>query len=206
MKANDRKTLVWHSSHVEPTDRYRLFGQRPVTVWLTGLSGAGKSTLATALEARLTATGHASVVLDGDNIRHGLCHDLGFSDADRSENIRRVAEVAKLMNDAGLIVITAFISPFIVDREMAARIVGYERFREVHIAASLDVCEQRDPKGFYQRARRGEIREFTGISAPYEPPEAPALALDTGDLGVDDCIERLLACISDFLEVSHLTS
>lgn len=200
MKTNIRKTLVWHASQVQPGDRHRLLGQQPVTVWLTGLSGAGKSTLATALEARLMAAGHASAVLDGDNIRHGLCRDLGFSDVDRSENIRRVAEISRLMNDAGLIVITAFISPFIVDRRMAAQIIGEERFREVHVAASLDVCEQRDPKGFYHRARCGEIQEFTGISSPYEAPPAPTLMLDSGKLTVEECTERLFACISAYLE------
>lgn len=200
MKANDNQVLVWHASHVAPADRHRLFGQQPVTVWLTGLSGAGKSTLATALEARLTSAGHASLVLDGDNVRHGLCRDLGFSDADRRENIRRVAEVAKLMNDAGLIVITAFISPFIADRQMAADIIGGDRFREVHVAASLDVCERRDPKGFYQRARRGDIHEFTGISSPYEVPPVPTLVLDTGELTIEECLEQLIADLAGFLD------
>lgn len=200
MTTKTSKNLVWHASHVQPVDRYRLLDQQPVTVWLTGLSGAGKSTLATALEARLMAAGHASAVLDGDNLRHGLCRDLGFSDADRSENIRRVAEISRLMNDAGLIVITAFISPFIADRRMAAQIIGENRFCEVHVAASLDVCEQRDPKGFYQRARRGEIREFTGISSPYEVPTAPALVLDSGKLTIEECAERLFASISSNLE------
>ena len=148
-------------------------------VWLTGLSGAGKSTLATAVEAALIRAGHAACVLDGDNLRHGLNADLGFSPEDRRENIRRAGEVAALFADAGLIVIAAFISPYRAGREAAREAIGAARFLEVFLDAPLAVCERRDPKGLYRRARAGEIAEFTGISAPYEPPEAPALTLDT---------------------------
>lgn len=148
-------------------------------VWLTGLSGAGKSTLAAAVEAALIRAGHAACVLDGDNLRHGLNADLGFSREDRRENIRRAGEIAALFADAGLIVITAFISPYRAGREAAREAIGAARFLEVFLDAPLAVCERRDPKGLYRRARAGEIAEFTGISAPYEPPEAPALTLDT---------------------------
>lgn len=155
-----------------------------MTVWLTGLSGAGKSTLAFSLEKRLFDAGLVVYVLDGDNLRHGLSRDLGFSEDDRTENIRRVSEVAALMNDAGLIVITAFISPLRSDRAMAREVIGRGRFVEVHVATPLPVCETRDPKGLYRKARKGEIPEFTGISAPYETPEHPDIALSTENIDV----------------------
>ncbi len=167
----------------------------PLTIWMTGLSGAGKSTLAYALEKRLLENGQACYVLDGDNVRHGLNRDLSFSPKDRSENIRRVSEVARMMNEAGLIVITAFISPYRKDRIMACRIIGEERFREIHISTSLEVCEQRDTKGLYKRARNMELLDFTGISAPYEAPEKPTLQLDTVVLDVDECLMRLLTTV-----------
>ena len=159
---------------------------------VVGEAGSGKSTLARALERRLTDLGRACYVLDGDNMRLGLNRDLGFSPEDRRENIRRVAEVAKLMNDAGLIVITAFISPYREDRAMARAAIGADRFAEVHLSTSLETCEQRDPKGLYAKARRGDIAEFTGVSAPYEAPEAAALRLDTGALSVEQAVQRLL--------------
>lgn len=182
---------------VSSAQREALLGQRAVAVWLTGLSGSGKSTLAKALEARLVQLGRACYVLDGDNLRHGLCRDLGFSHQDRSENIRRAAEVTRLMNDAGLIVVNAFISPYRDDRESARRIVGDERFIEVHLSADLATCERRDPKGLYRKARAGKLPEFTGISAPYEAPERPELVLDTSRLEVEACIERLLGAVRD---------
>ncbi len=166
----------------------------PCTLWLTGLSGAGKSTLAQGLAARLREQQVACFILDGDVVRTGLCRDLGFSAADRRENIRRVAEVAALMNQAGLTVICSLISPLAEDRAQARAIIGAERFVEVHVAATLDVCEQRDPKGLYRRARSGAIPEFTGVSAPYEPPMSPALVLDTGRESVADSVERLYRC------------
>ncbi|CAN5367099.1 adenylyl-sulfate kinase [soil metagenome] len=184
--------LVWQEGQVSPLDRARLLKQIPATVWFTGLSGAGKSTLAFALEHRLVSLGRACFVLDGDNVRHGLNRDLGFSHADRTENIRRIAEVAKLMNQAGLIVISAFISPYRADREIARDIVGKDSFREIHVSTSLHVCEGRDTKGLYKRAREGKIPEFTGITAPYEAPMHPALALDTAALPLADCITALL--------------
>ena len=191
--------ITWHHSRVGPTERGDLLRQAPATIWLTGLSGSGKSTLAFELERRLIGLGHACFVLDGDNIRHGLNRDLGFAPTERKENIRRIAEVARLFNDAGLIVITAFIAPYAEDREVARTIIGKERFLETHLTADLTTCEGRDPKGLYAKARTGQIAEFTGISAPYEPPTSPVLALDTASRGVDDCIQDILELLSDRL-------
>jgi adenylyl-sulfate kinase len=188
--------LYWHYGHVTSASRASRFGYRPTTVWLTGLSGAGKSTLAFELEQTLAAEGRPSFVLDGDNIRHHLNRDLGFSTQDRKENIRRTAEVARLMNEAGLTVITAFISPFREDRAMAAAIIGEEAFVEVYLNTPTQVCEARDPKGLYAKARCGLIPEFTGVSSPYEAPLNPALVLDTGTLARDQAaaaLYRLLA-------------
>lgn len=185
--------VVWHDGHVQPEDRRYLLGQRPLTVWLTGLSASGKSTLAFALERRLVDIGHACYVLDGDNVRHGLNRDLGFSHQDRTENIRRIAEVAHLMNDAGLIVITAFISPYRDDRQLAREIVGAETFVEVYVNTPIETCEVRDPKGMYKRARAGQIIGFTGVNAPYEPPVSPDMALDTSSAPPLECAGRLLS-------------
>jgi adenylylsulfate kinase len=160
-------------------------------MWLTGLSGAGKSTLAVGLEQALVAAKRPCYMLDGDNVRMGLSRDLGFGPEDRHENIRRIAEVAALMNDAGLIVITAFISPYRADREMARKCIGAERFVEVYVDAPLAVCEKRDPKGLYRKARSGELLEFTGVSAPYEAPEAPAIVVDTAKRSVEQCLDAL---------------
>jgi adenylylsulfate kinase len=164
-------------------------------VWFTGLSGSGKSTVAAALEAALLGAGHAAFVLDGDNVRHGLNSDLGFAPADRTENIRRIGEVAALFADAGLLTLTAFISPYRADRAAARAAVGAERFLEVFLSAPLEVCERRDPKQLYRRARAGEIEDFTGVSAPYEPPESPALMLDTSILDAGACVEHLVALL-----------
>lgn len=191
----NRSNLIRHKGHVSTEDRTILLGQKAMTIWMTGLSAAGKSTLAFALERKFIEAGRACYVLDGDNVRHGLNRDLGFSAQDRSENIRRIAEVARLMNDAGLIVITAFISPFRADRTMARDIIGPESFREVHVSTPLKVCEQRDPKSFYQRARSGKLSEFTGISSPYEAPEHPDLDVDTSALAQDEAINRLVALL-----------
>lgn len=184
-----------HAGHVLPAQREAAFHQQAVTLWMTGLSGAGKSSIAYALEHALFDSGHPSYVLDGDNLRHHLNRDLGFSAAERSENIRRTAEVARLMNEAGLIVIGALISPLRADREIARRIVGAERFIEVHVCTGLAVCEARDSKGLYAKARAGAIAGFTGISAPYEAPTAPALQLDTHQLSVDEAVQSLLALL-----------
>lgn len=189
--------LVQHASSLSRAQREHMNGQRALVVWLTGLSGAGKSTLAHGLEARLHEKGHRSVVLDGDNIRHGLCADLDFSAAGRQENLRRVAEVAKLFVDAGMITIAAFISPMRVDRDMVRHIVGTENFLEVHVQCPLAVCESRDVKGMYQSARAGQIQEFTGISAPYEAPAHADLTLDTGALTVEACLQRLYDLLAE---------
>ncbi|HEY8250489.1 MAG TPA: adenylyl-sulfate kinase [Burkholderiales bacterium] len=182
---------------VSGEERSSLLGQKPVTVWLTGLSGAGKSTLAVELERRLMDAARPCYLLDGDNMRAGISRDLGFQPQDRHENIRRVAEIARLMNDAALIAITAFISPYRADRRMARDIVGAGRFIEVYLDAPLEICEQRDPKGLYRRARAGQIAEFTGVSAPYEVPEAPTLVLATGRCGVEDCVAELYALVQE---------
>jgi adenylyl-sulfate kinase len=191
---NARNSQVkWHEGRVTSEDRRRLLQQRPVTIWLTGLSASGKSTLAYELELRLISRGRPCLALDGDNVRHGLNADLGFSPADRRENIRRIAEVAKLFNEAGLIVIAAFISPYRDDREAAKRIIGEPRFLEVFLDAPLAVCEARDPKGFYRKARAGEISEFTGISAPYERPEHPDMVLRTDLLDAAEAAAEVMA-------------
>lgn len=182
---------------VSVEERARRVGQSPVTVWLTGLSGAGKSTLAVELERRLMDAGRPCYLLDGDNVRAGINRDLGFGASDRHENIRRVAEIARLLNDAALIAITAFISPYRADRAMARAIVGAERFIEVYLDAPLEVCERRDPKGLYRKARAGAIADFTGISAPYEAPEAAALVLATGTRSVAQCLAELQALVTD---------
>ena len=191
------RDISWQRGKVTADDRARLLRQRAATIWLTGLSGSGKSGIAMELEQRLIEAGHACFVLDGDNIRHGLNRDLGFSPNDRQENIRRIAEVAKLFNDAGLFVITAFISPYREDRGAAREIIGTERFVEVYLSASLDVCERRDPKGLYAKARAGQIAEFTGVSAPYEPPLVPDLTIDTGASSLDESVATLFDFVAD---------
>ncbi|MBI4755594.1 MAG: adenylyl-sulfate kinase [Betaproteobacteria bacterium] len=190
------RNLTWHRSDVTAAERAAQLGQRPVTIWFTGLSGAGKSTLAFGLDRGLHELGVACFVLDGDNVRHGLNRDLGFGAEARKENIRRIAEVARLFNDAGLVVVTAFISPYRADRRLARQTIGADRFVEAWLSADVHACEQRDPKGLYRKAREGTLPDFTGISAPYEAPEDPELVLDTGILGVDECLARLVADVA----------
>jgi adenylyl-sulfate kinase len=190
--AQQSQNLTLQPSQVAALDRTRILGQRGVVLWLTGLSGSGKSTIAFALERRLTGLRHLTYVLDGDNVRHGLCSDLGFSHADRTENIRRIGEVAALFADAGTIIITSFISPYRSDRALARGRVPAGKFIEVFLDVSVEVCERRDPKGLYKKARRGEIAEFTGVSAPYEPPEQPELALDTDARSLDACVDAIV--------------
>lgn len=182
---------------VVAAERASLLHQTPVTIWLTGLSGAGKSTIAFELERNLVSEGHACYVLDGDNVRHGLTRDLGFRQEERRENIRRVAHVAQLMNDAGLIVITSLISPMREDREMARAIIGEERFIETWLSAPLEVCARRDPKGLYARAYAGEIASFTGVSAPYETPDHPALKIDTATLSREDSVGQIVTLLHE---------
>jgi adenylylsulfate kinase len=184
--------ITWHEGQVTRKDREKVLGQRGVTLWLTGLSGSGKSTVAVAAEHALVERGRLAYVLDGDNVRHGLNKNLGFSPEDRTENIRRIAEVAKLFTDSGVIVLTSFISPYRADRDAARAIFGEGDFVEVFVSTSLETCEARDPKGLYKKARAGQIPEFTGISAPYEAPERPELVLDTGKLAVPESVAALL--------------
>lgn len=183
-----------HLPHLDvgKTARAALKGQRPCVVWFTGLSGAGKSTIANLVEKRLHGMGRHTYMLDGDNVRHGLNRDLGFTEADRTENIRRVAEVAKLMVDAGLIVLAAFISPFRADRRMARSLLANGEFVEVHVDTPLHVAEQRDSKGLYKKARRGELKNFTGIDSPYEAPESPELRLTTVDSGAEQAADQVI--------------
>jgi adenylylsulfate kinase len=176
--AQHDENVVWHAHPVTREQREQLRGHRGVVLWFTGLSGSGKSTVAGALEQALHAQGVATYLLDGDNVRHGLCRDLGFSDDDRRENIRRVGEVARLMVDAGLVVLSAFISPHRAERQMVRELAGEGRFLEIFVDTPLAVCEARDPKGLYRKARAGELRNFTGIDSAYEAPQAPELHLD----------------------------
>jgi len=189
--------VTWHHGQVTRAEREKLLRQRGVTVWLTGLSGSGKSTLAVAAERALVTRGRLSYVLDGDNIRHGLNKNLGFGPADRTENIRRIGEVAKLFCDAGLIVFTSFISPYRADRDAVRALMPPGDFIEVFVDASVETCEGRDVKGLYRRARAGEIPEFTGISAPYEAPLYPELVLDTNRQSVDESVGAILRHLED---------
>lgn len=184
--------IHWQSLALNKATRAARKHQVPRCIWFTGLSGAGKSTIADALERRLFAQGFHTYLLDGDNVRHGLNRDLGFTDHDRVENIRRVAEVAKLMVDAGLIVLVSFISPFATDRNMARCLFEPSEFVEVFVDAPLATCEQRDVKGLYAKARRGDLKHFTGIDSPYEPPQTPELRLDTSLYSPDQCVEQLV--------------
>lgn len=185
--------VIWHSHPVDQALRAEQKSQRPLVIWFTGLSASGKSTIAGALEQILTGQGYHTYLLDGDNVRHGLCRDLGFSDIDRKENIRRVGEVANLLADGGLIVLAAFISPFRDDRQIVREITPEGQFVEVFVDASLSVCRERDPKGLYAKADRGEIKQFTGIDSPYEEPLNAELVLDAGDLSVTESVNNLLA-------------
>ena len=185
--------LTRHKLAVDKPARSAQKSQKACVLWLTGLSGAGKSTTANAVEQRLHALGRHSYVLDGDNLRHGLTKDLGFTAADRVENVRRIAEVAKLFVDSGLIVLVSVISPFRDERQMARRMMEEGEFIEVFVDAPLEVCEQRDPKGLYRKARAGEIKNFTGIDSAYEPPEQPEIVLKTGERSVDELADQVIA-------------
>ncbi len=186
------KHIVWHHGKLTPEDREKNLGQKGAVIWLTGLSGSGKSTVAREVEHALVENGINVYVLDGDNIRHGLNSNLGFSPEDRKENIRRIGEVAKLFCEANVVTLTAFISPYKADRDMARRLVPKGQFFEIFCDAPISVCEQRDTKGLYQKARAGEIPEFTGISAPYEAPDRPELILKTGAESLEESTRRIL--------------
>lgn len=184
--------VVWHSHPVDQDTRAEQKSQAPLVIWFTGLSASGKSTIAGALEQILAQQGYHTYLLDGDNVRHGLCRDLGFSDADRQENIRRVGEVAKLGIDAGLIILAAFISPFRSDRRIVRDLLPEGQFVEVFVDAPLEICKDRDPKGLYQKAERGEIKQFTGIDSPYEIPEAAEVHIDASSKSVAESVNQLL--------------
>lgn len=192
---SDDKNIRWHDALVSRADRQAQNGHSSVILWFTGLSGAGKSTLAHAVERRLHESGCRTFVFDGDNVRHGLCADLGFSAEDRSENIRRVGEMAKLFIEAGVIALTAFISPYQTDRARVRALVAPGDFIEIYCRCPLEVCEQRDVKGLYSKARQGVIQEFTGISSRYEAPENAELELDTDNMPLEECVEKVLALL-----------
>jgi len=185
--------VTWHDHRVSSEDRKTLKGQKSCVLWFTGLSGAGKSTIANTVDHKLHAMGKHTYLLDGDNIRMGLNKNLGFSPEDRTENIRRISEVAKLFSDAGIITLTAFISPYRADRDACREILEDGEFIEVLVQASLETCEERDPKGLYKKARAGEIKGFTGIDAPYEAPEKPEITLDSDSKGIDDLADEVIA-------------
>nr|WP_297399425.1 adenylyl-sulfate kinase [uncultured Marinobacter sp.] len=184
--------IIWHDHKITRAERSANKNQKPCLLWFTGLSGSGKSTIANALDVALHRRGYHTFLLDGDNVRHGLCNDLGFSDQDREENIRRVGEVCKLFADAGLIVMSAFISPFTSDRRMVRKLFPAGEFIEVFMDTPLETCESRDPKGLYQKARAGQITHFTGIDSPYEVPAHPEIRLDTSRHSVEECVESLI--------------
>jgi adenylylsulfate kinase len=200
MSAPKAENITWHAGHITRDDRARIYGHRGATLWFTGLSGSGKSTVARRVEQALAERGHHVYTLDGDNVRHGLCRDLGFGPADRTENIRRIGEVAKLFTDAGTLTLAAFVSPYRADRDGVRALLAPGEFIEVYVAASLSVCEERDPKGLYKQARAGAIAEFTGISAPYEEPERPEITLHTDREDVVGSAARVLS----YLEAQRL--
>ena len=189
------RNITRHKSNVTSTEREKAFGHGSCVLWLTGLSGSGKSTIAAEVESVLLSKGVHAYVLDGDNIRHGLTSDLGFSDEDRTENIRRIGETARLFADAGMVVITAFISPFRKDRDRARSLLEPGKFFEIFTRCPLDICEGRDPKGLYAKARAGQITDFTGIDSAYEEPLYPELVLDTGELSIDKCAVQIIALL-----------
>jgi len=190
--SDNSKNIKWHHLTIDRKKLELMRGHKGLVLWFTGLSGSGKSTLANALNEKLHLQGISTFILDGDNIRHGLCKDLGFSDKDREENIRRIGEVSNLFMNAGIVTITAFVSPFISDRQKVREIIGNEDFIEIYCAADLKVCEERDTKGLYKKARLGEIKDFTGISSPYEAPINPELIVETGSLTLDNSVNLIL--------------
>jgi len=189
--------IVWHMHSVTKDERSKQKQQRPCILWFTGLSGSGKSTIASALEQKLFELGHHTYLLDGDNVRHGLNKDLSFSDEDRVENIRRIGELSNLMIDAGLLVMTAFISPFRSDREMVRSLVQEHEFIEVYMKTSIEECERRDPKGLYKKARKGEIKNFTGIDSEYEVPVSPQITIDTVEMSIEECADQIIAYLKE---------
>ena len=197
MAGQKSTNITWHQSEIDQAAREELLKQKGCVIWFTGLSGSGKSTVANQVAAHLHQSGRITYVLDGDNIRHGLNKNLGFSPEDRQENIRRIGEVAKLFADAGLITTTAFISPYRQDRDAVRDIMSPDRFIEVFVDCPLEVCENRDPKGLYKKARAGELKGFTGIDAPYEAPQSPELVVNTNELDVAGCTEQVIAYLME---------
>ena len=203
MKNNN---IVWHKTSVSNLDRKKSLKQEPFVLWFTGLSASGKSTLANSVEKKLFHYNYHTYLLDGDNVRHGLNKDLGFDEFSRVENIRRVGEVAKLLFDAGLIVLTAFISPFISDRKIVKDLFDKSIFIEIYIDSSIETCEKRDPKGLYEKARKGEIKDFTGISSPYEPPKAPDLHILNDDKTIDEASEEIISFLVSKKLIKRVTT
>jgi adenylylsulfate kinase len=204
MSSPKAQNITWHAGHVTREMREQLYGQRGATLWFTGLSGSGKSTVARQVELLLAQRGHHVYTLDGDNVRYGLCRDLGFSPADRTENIRRIGEVCKLFSDATTLTLAAFVSPYRADRDAVRALLPAGDFIEIYVAASLEACEQRDPKGLYKRARAGEIGEFTGISAPYEEPERAELTLHTDSQDVETSARQVVAYLEESGHIPNL--
>src|SRR3989337_1828253 len=204
MAESKSTNIKWHHGKITREDRVALMKQKGLTVWLTGLSGSGKSTIAVELEHALLENRHQAYIMDGDNIRHGLNKNLGFAPEDRSENIRRIGEVAKLFTDANIITITAFISPYRQDRDNARKLQKEGEFIEVYVKCPIDVCEQRDTKGLYKKARAGEVKEFTGISAPYEEPSNPELTIDTSKMSVEGSTSAILIYLEEKGDVKFL--
>ena len=197
MAESKSTNIKWHHGKITREDRVALMKQKGLTVWLTGLSGSGKSTIAVELEHALLENGHQAYILDGDNIRHGLNKNLGFSPEDRSENIRRIGEVAKLFTDSNIITITAFISPYRADRDNARKLQKPGEFIEVYVKCPIEVCEERDTKGLYKKARAGEVKEFTGISAPYEEPENAEMVIDTSEMNLEQSVRAILEYLEE---------
>lgn len=196
------ENIVWHPTQVTRDQRAIQKNQKPCILWFTGLSGSGKSTVANAVESKLFEIGAHSYLLDGDNVRHGINKDLTFTDEDRIENVRRIGEISKLFVDSGLLVLTAFISPFRADRALVRKLVGEGEFIEVFIDTPIEICEQRDPKGLYKKARQGEIKHFTGIDSPYELPEAPEVVVKTSELTIEECANVVV----DYLKANQYLS
>lgn len=207
MPEQKSSNIKWHHGKITKEDRVNLIKQRGAVIWLTGLSGSGKSTIAVELEHALVENGQQAYILDGDNVRHGLNKNLGFSPEDRAENIRRIGEVAKLFANANILTITAFISPYREDRDNARKLLEKGEFIEVYVKCSLEVCEQRDTKGLYKKAREGEVKEFTGISAPYEGPLDPELTIDTSKMSVEESTRAILNYLEEkgYVEFSELS-
>lgn len=192
-----RKNILWHLHPVSKDDRAKQKQQRPCILWFTGLSGSGKSTISGAVEQKLFERGHHTYLLDGDNVRHGLNKDLGFSNSDRVENIRRIGELSKLMIDAGILVMTAFISPFKVDRRLVRDLVQQHEFIEIYMDTPLSECERRDPKGLYKKARKGEIKNFTGVDSDYEVPIKPEVSVNTVEFSIEECADKVIRYLEE---------